>query len=397
LAPKAASSRRAGLLASLLAMASPAPAADLPVLPEGTRALPRDHAELAGWSADRMAEAWPVFHTQCRHIAGRAAPLRAGVAPPAALERVCAAALALPAGLAEADVRAFLGRWFLPVEIVPPSGAGFLTGYYEPEVAGSLAPAAGFTAPLLAKPDDLVPVPPGESLPGLPEGLSAGRRDGDLFIPYPTRAEIEAGPPDAVGQPLVWLRDPVEVFMMQVQGSGRVRLPDGRVMRVAYAGRNGHPYTSVGRAIVERGLAPPEQLTLEPLKAFLREDTARGRELMWLNRSYVFFRHAAELPEDKGPIGGAGLPLTPWRSIAVDRTLWPYGLPVWMEVDLPLPDGTTEPFRRLVIAEDTGSAIVGPARADLYHGSGEVAGRRAGALRHPMRFTVLWPRREPLP
>jgi membrane-bound lytic murein transglycosylase A len=182
-----------------------------------------------------------------------------------------------------------------------------------------------------------------------------------------------------------------------VQGSGRVRLPDGSVMRIAYAGRNGHPYTSVGRLIVERGLATPDQMTLEPLKAFLRADSARGRELMHQNRSYVFFRHASELPPERGPVGGAGLPLTPWRSIAVDRNLWAYGLPVWIETALPLVDGASEPFRKLAVAEDTGSAIIGPARADLFHGAGDEAGRRAGALRHPMRFVVLWPRAEPLP
>ncbi len=166
-------------------------------------------------------------------------------------------------------------------------------------------------------------------------------------------------------------------------------------MRIAYAGRNGHPYSSIGRIMVRDGLLPLAEAQLEGIKGWLRAHPEEGRRVMGMNASYVFFRIADELPEEAGPIGGAGLPLTPWRSIAVDRNLWAYGLPVWLETTLPRGAGPGEPFAKLTIAEDTGSAILGPARADLYHGSGAEAGRRAGALRHPMRFVVLWPRGAP--
>jgi membrane-bound lytic murein transglycosylase A len=362
----------------------------------GASATPLSPESLAGFAADDLIAFWPPFSAQCQAILNHAAPVRPGAPLPPGLLPACQAATALPAP-DDTAIRAFLGRWFQPIDVVPASGAGFLTGYYEPEVAGALASSDTFSAPLLERPDDLVTIPQGEVWPGVPEGFAAARQSADGFEPYPDRAAIEGGALGDKARPIAWLRDAVEVFMMQVQGSGRVRLADGRVIRIAYAGRSGHPYTSVGRAIVLRGLATPEQLTLEPLKAFLRADAARGRELMRLNRSYVFFRRADEVPEHTGPIGGAGQPLTAWRSLAVDRGIWAYGLPIWIDVALPLADGATEPFRRLTVAQDTGSAIVGPARADLFHGSGEEAGRRAGDLRHPMRFVVFWPRREPLP
>jgi membrane-bound lytic murein transglycosylase A len=364
--------------------------ADLPPLPDATaRAVP--FADLRGFADDDHLAAFRVFETHCRALAGGAAALRQGAPPPAALRALCASP-ELGAVATGADARAFFERRFQPYEITPAAGAGFLTGYYEPETEGSLTRTEAFTAPLLARPADLATIPPGETRPGVPEGFAAARQRPDGgFAPYPDRAAILEGALGDEARPILWLRDDVEVFFMQVQGSGRVRLPDGRTVRIAYAGRNGHPYTSIGRAVVREGLMSVEDASLDKLKAWLRANPAEGRRIMRLNASYVFFRLADELSEASGPIGGAGLPLTPWRSIAIDRTLWPYGLPVWIETELPTAAGA-EPFRRLTIAEDTGSAILGPARADLYHGSGAAAGSRAGVLRHPMRFVVLWPR-----
>ena len=236
----------------------------------------------------------------------------------------------------------------------------------------------------------------GETAQGLDKGrdpgLQAAMRDANGALgPAPDRSSILDGALDAVAPPVVWLRDEVEVFLIQVQGSTRVRLQDGSVRRYAYAGRNGYPYTSIGKIILAEGHVPQAELTLARLKAFLRENPAEGARIMRANRSYVFFREAPELGPDDGPVGGAGVPLTPWRSIAVDRSLWAYGLPVWIETTFP----GGEPFHSLTVAQDTGSAIVGPARADLFHGSSEDAGRRAGDLRHPMRFVVLIPKPAP--
>lgn len=386
---------------TVLAMGSEASeATSLPTLPAGAVARPVAFTDLNGWTADDLASLWPALQAHCRALLADTQRLRPAQLPPDTLKRACASILAAGDTTTAQSRRRIIEREFAPFHIVPTSGAGFLTGYYEPEVPGALAPSARFTAPLLARPDDLVTIPQGETLPGLPDSLSAARRTAHGHEPYPTRADIESGALGSAARPVVWLSDAVEVFLMQVQGSGRVRLEDGSVMRIAYAGRNGHPYTSIGRVIVTEGHVPLEQLSLARLKSWLRENPAHAQRIMHMNRSYVFFRHAQELPAESGPIGGAGLPLTPFRSLAVDRGIWPYGLPVWLEVDLPPdPEGDTPgmPFRQLLVADDTGSAIVGPARGDLFHGSGEVAGRRAGALRHPSRFVVLWPRDRALP
>ncbi len=387
--------RFSALACLLLSTLSGAPtmAEPLPTLNEA-RTSPLPFSALTDWARDDHLAAWRVFEKHCAPLATSAAVLREGAKPPAALRKVCDIAPTLSITNAAA-ARAFFERWFDPVEIVPQSGAGFLTGYYEPETEGSLIRSEAFAAPLLARPSDVVTIPQGETWPGIPEGFAAARRRTDGgYETYPDRAAIWRGELGDRAQPVLWLKDDVEVFFMQVQGSGRVKLPDGRVTRIAYAGRNGHPYSSIGRIVVREGLLPLEDATLDKLKAWLRANPVEARRIMGMNASYVFFRLAEELSEGSGPIGGAGLPLTPWRSIAVDRTLWAYGLPVWMEADLPLAVGV-EPFRKLVIAEDTGSAILGPARADLYHGSGAAAGSRAGVLRHPMRFVVLWPRESP--
>ena len=349
--------------------------------------------ELLGWEHDDTLAAWRAFQTHCTALLAQSAPLRQGFPPSPEFLAICAKAAAAPPLTTAEQARSFFELHFQPIEIAPPSGAGFLTGYYEPEVEGSLVQTPQFRAPLLSKPDDVETIAPGETRVGIPAGFAAARRaaDGSLSV-YPDRAAIQAGELGANALPLMWLRDDVEVFFLQVQGSGRVRLPGGTIRRIAYAGRNGHPYTTIGRVLVQEGHLPLEQAQLEPIKAWLRANPVEGQRIMQMNQSYVFFRIADELPADAGPIGGAGLPLTPWRSIAIDRTRWSYGLPVWIDAALP---GQAQPFRKLTIAQDAGSAILGPARADLFHGSGPQAGVQAGGLRHPMRFVVLWPRQTP--
>jgi len=376
-------------LLSLTALAEPAPPFK-PALPADTTLRKLSFADLPGWAADDQAAALAVFRDSCRAVLAPAQP-PAGLPAPVGLAEACRQAATVAAGDPGA-ARAFFEHAFTPYEVAPPVGRGFLTGYYEPEVPGSLVRTPDFSATLLARPPDLVTLAHGESVPGLPVELNAARRlaDGRL-VPYPDRGGILDGALAENARPLVWLRDDVEVFLVQVQGSTRVRLPDGSTRRFAYDGKNGLPYTSVGREIVKGGHVPLEELTLERLKAWLRAHPDKGRELMRLNRSYVFFREAAELPSDKGPRGASGVSLTPLRSIAVDRGIWPYGLPVWLEASVPQPDGASTAFQHLTMAQDTGSAIVGPARVDLFVGTGEAAGTQAGLLRQPVRFVVLLP------
>jgi membrane-bound lytic murein transglycosylase A len=355
-------------------------------------------ADLSGFAEDDLSAAWATFLGSAKALAEGAAPTRPGRAPSATLLEIAKDALSLD--LAGPDsARAFFERRFEPWRIRPDGGAasGFLTGYYEPRLRGSLERSEAFSAPALGRPDDLVTFAIGETPPSFDPALSGAQRlpDGALR-PYPDRAAIEAG--EAGGRPILWLEDHVELFLAQVQGSASVELADGRIVRLSYAGRNGQPYTSIGRVLIESGEIAESEMSLARLKSWLRANGQapgeKGRKLMQRNRSYVFFKLETALDPAEGPIGGAGISLTPLRSIAVDRSLWAYGAPFWLDAQLPWEGERPTAFQRLTIAQDTGSAILGAARADLYFGGGDEAGRRAGAIRHPCDFTVLLPRGE---
>ena len=354
----------------------------------GARFTPRAFDDLSGFAEDDLLAALRCFAVSARALAEGRRGARLARPPSPALAAAARAALAAEVGN-RAEARVFFERWFRPFRVAPHAGAGFLTGYYEPVVPASPVATPDFRWPLLARPDDLVAVEPGGALP---EGVGGARRlpDGSL-VPYDDRAAIER----AGKGPIVWVRDAVEAFLIQVQGSAQVAFPDGRRARLAYDGRNGLPYTSIGRVLIESGAIPESAMSLESLKAWLRAaglgEGEAGLALMRRNRSFVFFRLVEDLDPGLGPVAGAGVPLTPLRSIAVDRAVWSYGLPFWIEAALPWRSAASTPLARLTIAQDTGSAIVGPARADLFFGSGEAAGARAGAIRHEGAFTVFMP------
>jgi membrane-bound lytic murein transglycosylase A len=330
--------------------------------PAPFRAEPVSFTALDGWAEDDHHAAFASFRGSCPGVVDGSTAVR-GRVPDAALVTACRAALETPVS-SPTEARLFFETRFEPVEIVPETGAGFLTGYFEPEYRGSLVRTEEFATPLLAPP--------------------VGMDDG----PYPDRAGIEAGALGDKARPLVFLADPVEAFLVHVQGSARIRLGDGRVLRLAYAGRNGQPYTAIAQVLAQRQNIPPGQMDMPSLVAWLRTHAAEAPEVMRLNRSYIFFRVAAELAPAEGPVGGAGIPLSAGRSLAIDPRYWSYGQPVWLDGKLPSPDGETR-LARLAIAQDTGSAIVGPARGDLFFGTGPEAGARAGLVRHRARFVLL--------
>ncbi len=356
------------------------------------RLEPLDFDALAGFGDDDFLAAFRCFERSARALAEGLSSLRP--ARPPSNDLVSAAHEALSARVVDAaQARRFFETRFRPSRVIPePPAAGFLTGYYEPCVPGSLAETGAFRWPILARPDDLFTFAPDAAPPGFPEGVSGGRRlsNGSL-VPYDDREAIESGRQ----RPIVWVRDAVEAYLIQVQGSAQVVFPDGRRARLAYDGRNGLPYVSIGRILIESGEIAESAMSLASLKAWLRaagvSEGEPGLSLMRRNLSFVFFRLVLDFDAEFGPEGGAGVALTPLRSIAVDRSLWSYGLPFWIEAELPWMDAASRPFRRLMIAQDTGSAIVGPARADLFFGGGDAAGARAGAVRHSGDFTVLLP------
>lgn len=377
-------------------MAGPSSAASalLSRLPRDVVAESRDFAAIEGWPGDDHAEGFRTFLLTCRPILDGTAALREAIPPPEELRRACLAARELAsAGEPDRDrARGFFERYFLPYEIRPGGGDGFLTAYFEPEIEAAREPTARFPVPVLGRPVDLVTLPQGEGAPGLPPGLQAARRTAEGLVPYPDRAAIWRGALAGAGLEIAWLRDEAELFIVQVQGSARLILPDGTRTRLTYAGRNGHPYTSIGRKLVERGEIALPEMSLERLMAWLRADPARGRALMEENQSYIFFARDDQGDPDLGPIGGAGVPLTAHRALAIDRTIWPYGLPVFVDFAPLSPSGGRIRITRLMVAQDTGSAILGAARGDYFMGSGREAGTRAGLVRDPARFIVLLPR-----
>ncbi|MDQ6701786.1 MAG: MltA domain-containing protein [Pseudomonadota bacterium] len=334
-------------------------------------------ADLANFGQDDHLEAFRVFARSCAAIADKTPPLRDGVSASAALKATAHKALRQEVR-EPAQARRFFEAHFRPCRVSACAGvrnAGFLTGYYEPIVEGSSMRTRDFTTPVLGRPDNL-----------------------NALAPYPDRAAIEAGAIERRTAPIVWLRDRVELFLAQVQGSARVRLADGSLPRLAYAGRNGHPYTSIGRILIDTGEIAEADMSLATLKQWIRAHGQNpgdaGAVLMHRNKSYVFFSLHEECEPACGPIGGQGISLTALRSIAIDRAIWTYGLPFWIAADLPWRGSSPSPFRRLMIAQDTGSAITGSARADIFFGSGDDAGARAGDIRHAGDVVVLLPAEE---
>jgi membrane-bound lytic murein transglycosylase A len=351
---------------------------------------PRDasFADLPGWASDRHAEAIPALRESCAAIRRMPAERSLGGAEATArtadsLEPACEALATLAPG--DAAARAFLERHFRPVAL----GEGTLTGYFEPELRGSPSRSARHATPLLARPPELVEADLGTHVPDLRGRRIAGVvREGRL-VPFHDRSTITAGALAGRGLELAWVDDPADAFFLQIQGSGRVRFADGRVLRLGYGGWNGFPYVAIGRFLVEQGALTRETVSMQSIRAWMREaGPEAAAALMARNPSYVFFR-VLDLPAEQGPVGTLGVPLTPMRSAAVDRTQVPLGLPLWIAGRDPL-DGS--PLRRLAVAQDTGGAIRGLARADLFTGWGEEAAERAGRMRDPAAMWVLLPR-----
>ncbi|HSG94544.1 MAG TPA: MltA domain-containing protein, partial [Afifellaceae bacterium] len=277
--------------------------------------------------------------------------------------------------------------------------SGFVTGYYEPELAARPVRTGKFTVPLYCRPPDLVDVDDGNRPAGWDQQIRFARRTDAGIEPCFDRAAIEGGALAGKGLELAWLADPIAAYFIHIQGSARLRMPRGGLMRIAFDGKSGHPYTSIGRLAVERGYLTAAAADKAGLEAWLRQNPEAGRRLMHQNRSYIFFRQTPQVTSEEGPLGAAGVPLTGGRSLAVDKNLMTFHTAVWVDAngvpdpDVPLSAAATQ-FRRLMIAQDTGSAIVGAARGDLFFGSGEKAGAQAGRVRHVATMTLLLPKPE---
>jgi membrane-bound lytic murein transglycosylase A len=348
--------------------------------------------DVEGWAEDDHLAAFTAYQTSCQvFLKIKRPPDDRPIA--GGLWDACRRAAAVRPSSGE-GARAFFEANFRPVRIARLGEVqGFLTGYYEPVVQGSRFPNPEFNVPLYRRPNDLVAAgqkPGADAFPN--KGAQIGRlNEKSEIVPYHDRGAIEGGALDGQKLEICWLKDPFEALSIQIQGSARVILEDGTPLRINYDSHNGYPYTAVGRALIERNLVPREEMSMQRIRDWMAANPDEAPKLRATNRSYVFFRITG-LSNDGEPVGAQGVPLSPGRSIAVDK-IHVYGTPFFIDASLPVESAKpTTPFRRLMIAQDTGSAIVGPARADLYWGAGDDAARIAGRIRHPGRFVMLLPR-----
>jgi membrane-bound lytic murein transglycosylase A len=368
-----------------------AASAEGPLKIAGSQFEPIKWADLAGWTADDHLAAFAAYQASCQVLLKlRRIDERGEIS--GALSNVCRKAAQEQPQNTEA-ARAFFEQNFQPVRIGRLGEAeGLLTGYFEPIVAGSRFPTPEFHVPLYRRPRDLEAAgyKPG-SLAFPNNGVRIGRRnEKNELVPYYDRAAIDAGALDGQKLEICWLRSSLDLLAIQIEGSGRVILEDGTPLRVAFDSHNGYAFSSIERVLIDRNIIARKDISTHAIRDWMAAHPDEAAKVRAANRSYVFFR-VTGLTNEHEPLGAQGVPLTPGRSIAVDR-LHPYGTPFFIEAELPIEGEASSPFRRLMIAQDTGSAIVGPARADLYWGAGEAAGRIAGRIRHPGRFVMLLPR-----
>lgn len=352
-----------------------------PVPPPTEAARPLQPAtweELAGWGGDDPLQALPALRSSCASL-GRQKhwkPFCDGLAAQGATPEA-------------ARLRRWLEQSLVPWQVVNPDGTreGLITGYYEPIIKGARSRSPRFAWPVHGVPVDMLTVDLGDLYPELKKYRLRGRLVGNKVVPYWSRGELEKLGERLPARPLLWAADPVELFFLQVQGSGRVELPDGSRVRIGYADQNGHPYQSIGRWLIDKGELTLEKASMEGIKAWAQANPGRLADLLQANPSYVFFKELPNTPG--GPPGAQGVPLTEGRSIAVDPRTIPLGVPVFLVTTHPNSD---QPLNRMVVAQDTGGAIKGAVRADLFWGLGPEAGVLAGRMRQNGRLWVMLPR-----
>ncbi len=335
-----------------------------------------DWSQLTGWSNDDILPAWDAFLQSCEVLTNQRQ-----------WKEVCTAAATIhqPDNV---DLREFFETYLSPHQILNNDGSddGLVTGYYEPLLYGSREPSDRFRYPLHTSPDSLLSVDLAEVYPEFENISPRGRYDGDKIVPYYTRAEIKQFPDLLRHHEFLWVDNEVELFFLQIQGSGRVVLEDGEILRIGYANHNGHPYSSIGKLLVERNELPLEQASMQGIKRWGEENPDKLDELLHQNSRYIFFR---ELPNDiSGPLGAMGVPLTAGRSIAIDPRAVPQGAPVFLETTWP---NTDIELQRLMVAQDTGSAIKGNVRVDFFWGFGQEAAEQAGKMKQKGKIWVLLP------
>ena len=343
---------------------------------------------LKGWASDDHAAALQTFRRSCREIMDEGTAFERPTLFGGARSdwaQLCSDALAA------SSAKSFFESYFIPFRVVDDARPdGLFTGYYEPEAEGARAPDETFTIPIYRRPTDLISFNQQQKDES---GLDYGCLVDGKPTAYLSRRDIEQGALKGQGLELVWLKDWADAFFIHVQGSGRIRFADGSAMRLSYAAKSGRRYTGIGGLLVERGILAREHMSMQAIRAWMSKNPQQARELMWENQSFIFFREAQLEDPSLGALGAQHVQLTPGRSLAVDRNIWMLGTPVWLETNVPsATDGALQPFNQLLIAQDTGTAIIGHARGDVFWGFGEAAGNIAGQMKSPGSMIVLLPK-----
>ena len=337
-----------------------------------------DWDELTDWTLDRHAETWPALLNSCLKVRSRPG-----------WQVICeqAAMLDQPSDI---EARQFYENWFRPFKLngSKRNSKGLITGYYEPLLQGSMTQSDKYKWPIYQQPEDLLIIDLGELYPALANKRVRGRINGNRVLPYYSREQIEADRSLLSGYELLWVDNRDDAFFLQIQGSGRVQLDTGEYLKLGYANQNGHPYHAIGKTLIERGELSRQEVSLFTIRNWLVENPNQAEELLNLNPSYVFFTLKPD--SNQGPVGSLNVPLTPERSIAIDPALLDLGVPVWLETNLP--GNQSAEYNRLVLAQDTGGAIKGPLRADLFWGHGEDAENAAGLMKERGNLFVLLPK-----
>jgi len=370
----------------------PYPQLAFPLVISGSQYAPMAWSDITGWNDDDHLAAFKTFRTSCKAISGQTGP-PGDKALSGSLREPCREARAADV-TDNARAKAFFETHFEPLQISRlGEDAGFVTGYYEPVIDGSRTRTEIYNVPVYRRPSNLFVRGYNQESVGLPNKGEVFRKIGRRkLVPYYDRGQIEDGAIAGRGLEICWLKDPTDLLFAQIQGSARVHLEDGSTIRINYDAHNGYPYTAVGRVLIDRGIIPRDQMSMQKIREWMEQNPDGAKEVRRQNRSYIFFREV-QLSDKDEAVGAQGVPLTPGRSIAVDKSLHVYGTPFFIEGELPIESEQSKtPFRRLMIAQDTGSAITGPARADLYFGAGADAGRISGRLRHTMHFVMLVPK-----
>jgi|TARA_B100000315_G_scaffold250640_1_gene283787 membrane-bound lytic murein transglycosylase A len=375
------------LALALLFLASCAPK---PERPDQLVLTPVKFADLPGWATGRPIGALGALRRSCEHVVRDKANAVLGTEfvplTKQDWEEPCSAAKIVSAGNG-AVARSYFEKFFQAFYVAGENESeGLFTGYFEVVLSGSKFRDGAHSVPIYRLPKDRISADLGDFDIGLRGKKIIGRVAGGKFVPYFKRAEIESGVLGEFGLELIWLNDPIDAFVLHVQGSGRVNLPDGKSMRVGFAGHNGHPYSSIGRALIGRGELSPNKASWDDIRNWLEANPDKRNELFAINSRYIFFREIA----GDGPIGAQGVALTPGRSLAVDRKFIPLGLPIWL--DTVWPNDAERQLQRLMVSQDTGGAIKGQVRGDVFWGHGKQAAKLAGKMKSRGRYYIFLPK-----